>query len=171
MGLSAPARPERAASRRRPAGRFTALTLASCALLLAGCEAAAPSVTWYGNRTAVHEGPALYCELTEQLELACSELDGPSARLALREGDPVQINIPADIASSPWWLVISYVGEEESFRTPLFTDGGTLSYVVRPEPGRQLKQVDLQVPTVVAGADGQPVWTPYQVWVLEVDPA
>ncbi len=60
---------------------------------------------------------------------------------------------------------------ETSVRTPVNADGQTLSYVVTPDPGRQLQQVDLQVLTIVVDEQGRPQYTPLRLWVLRVTPA
>jgi hypothetical protein len=162
------ARPTITARGRRRATVVTAL-LAAC-FALAGCEAPPPSVTWFGNGTSVDVGPALYCTLTNQPAPNCTETDGPVARLTLRPGDTVQVNIPAEVAEQPWVLVFSYVNDSASYRTPVNTDGRTLSYLIKPIAGEQLKQVDLQVPILTASPDGAPQFTPYRDWILMVDP-
>ena len=148
--------------------------VAACAVAclgLSGCDAPQPTITWYGNETAVNVGPKLYCTLTAQPAPNCTETDGPEARLSLNRDDPVQVNIPAQVAEQPWVLVYSYVDDPDSYRSPVMTDGHTLSYIVRPLAGEQLKQIDLQVLTLTAAADGAPQYSPIQVWVLVVDPA
>jgi Protein of unknown function (DUF2771) len=153
---------------------MTRLRIAALGILAAGlltaCDAPQPEVTWYGNRTSVNSGPALYCTITDQLALRCPTLEGPGARLKLYPDDRVQVNVPHEIAAKPWWLVVSYADGSLSYRTPLFTDGKTLSYVIEPN-GHPLKQIDLQVPTIIADSAGAPQYAPYQVWVLMVDPA
>lgn len=142
-------------------------------LALAGCEAPPPTITWYGNGTAVNAGPALYCELTAEAAPACTETDGPTARLALEPGDPLQVNIPGEIAEQPWVLVWNYSDSAStgvSERSPVSTDGHTLSYVIRPGDDQQLQQVDLQVLTIVAG-ETLAEYAPLSVWRLQVDPA
>lgn len=157
----------------RPRAR-RAITLVGALLAgtaLSGCTKPQPTVTWYGNRTAVNVGPALYCDLTDQLTLICPETEGPIARLPLHPEDAVQVNIPPEIAERPWLLVISTTDGSPSYRTPIMQDGQTLSYLVRPLDGHPIGQIDLQVLTVTAAADGvTPQFTPYQAWVLVVDP-
>ena len=136
--------------------------------LLTACEPAPPEITWFGNRTAVAEGPALYCELADDLTPNCSVTDGPTAQLSLYPGDGVQVNIPAEVADRPWLIVVSYADGSSSTRTPVINDDGqTLSWTVQPG-GHPLQHLELQVLTVVADADGQPQFTPYQVWALEI---
>ncbi len=142
-----------------------------CAALLSGCTPSPPEVTWFGNRTAATEGPRLYCTITASLELDCPVSDGPTARLSLFTDDAVQVNIPGEVADRPWLLVISYADGADSVRTPIVNDEGeTLSYTVSPN-GHPLKQIDLQVLTVTADANGQPQYSPFQIWVLAVDAA
>ena len=153
-------------SLRRP---FAVLAALAMCFPLAACDSPRPTVTWFGNGTSVDEGPSLYCQLISQLEVGCPVTDGPPARLSLHVDDPVQVNIPAEIAEKPWWLVISYADGSSSYRTPLFDDGKTLSYIVHPAPGHPLKQIDLQIPIITAGAQGEAEWPPYQIWVLAID--
>ena len=150
---------------------MTAVAVLATGLALAACEAPTPSITWYGNANSVHVGPRLYCTLTSTPQPTCSQLDGPEATLALHTDDPVQVNIPPEVASEPWVLVYSYADDTTSYRTSVITDGKTLSYLVRPLAGKQLKQIDLQILQVTAGASGTPEWSPYQAWVLVVTPA
>ncbi len=150
---------------------LAASALGLLSLGLAGCQAPTPSVTWFGNGSAADVGPKVFCELNSSLAFDCSQVDGPTASLTLHDTDPVQINIPAEVARAPWWLVISYADDAASYRTPLDTTGKTLSYTVVPTPGHQLKQIDLQVPTVTADTNGNPQWTPYQLWVLSIEPS
>lgn len=149
----------------------TVFVLLMACLGLTACEAPEPTITWFGNDTAVNVGPKLYCTLTANPAPDCSQTDGPEARLSLNRGDPVQVNIPAEVAEQPWLLVYSYVDDPDSYRSPVMTDGNTLSYVVRPLAGEQLKQIDLQVLILTAATDGAPQYTPIQAWVLVVDPA
>lgn len=135
---------------------------------LSGCEAPTPTITWYGNGQSTNVGPSLYCEITADAP-TCSVTDGPIARLSLSPGDPVQVNIPSEIAAKPWVLVWSYADGESSERSPVSVDGHTLSYVIRPEAGRQLATVELQVPIIVT-LQNAPEYPPLQVWSLQVDP-
>lgn len=161
--------PRRSARRR---GLLAAGTLLA-GLALAGCDAPTPTITWYGNGESTNEGPVVYCQLTADASPDCSETDGPTAHLALSPGDFVQVNIPSQVAEQPWVLVWNYTDSEStqtSERSPVNTDGHTLSYVIRPEQGKQLDQVDLQVLTVVAGTSTAE-YAPLSVWRLQVDPA
>lgn len=138
------------------------------AAVLTACEAAPPDVTWYGNRTSVAAGPALFCELSQDLTPTCSVTDGPIAQLSLHAEDAVQVNIPAEVAEQPWLLVISYADGSSSTRTPLIDDGGkTLSWTVYPA-GHPLQHIELQVLTLTSDAAGQVQFTPLQVWALAI---
>ena len=168
-------RPEKAAilpsssTARRRAVAVIAVLLACFGL--SACDVPPPSITWYGNETAVDVGPQLYCTLTDEDQPSCSETDGPTARLKLYADDPVQVNLPADIAERPWLLVYRYADDVASYRTPVFNDPNLLSYTIRPLAGKQLEQVDLQVLIITADPSRTPQYTPLQAWVLAVDPA
>ncbi len=148
----------------------SALAVAGLGLGLAGCTAPLPSITWYANSTAVEAGPTLYCELAITDRGAnCPELDGPTATLALKPGDPVQINIPGELADAPWTLVIAYGDESE--RTAISNTEKTYSYTVTPPEGKSITQIDLQILTPVATQSGSGVdYVPAQLWVLKVIP-
>lgn len=170
-GSSTPTRPTEA-PRDRPRRRRATLAVGVllAGLALSGCDAPVPTITWYGNRTSTNVGPTVFCELTAEAAPDCRVTDGPKARLSLHPDDKVQVNIPAEVAEEPWVLVSSYVDDDTSVRSPVNTTKDTLSYVITPEPGKQLKQVDLQVLTIVVDENGQPAYAPIKVWVLEVDP-
>lgn len=142
--------------------------MAGIGLGLTACSPSLPSITWYGNGTAVEAGPRLYCELAITPDGAvCPELDGPTATLALKPGDPVQINIPGELAKAPWTLVIAYGDESE--RTAISSSAGTYSYTVTPPEGKSISQIDMQILTPVTSDSGTGVdFTPAQLWVLQV---
>ncbi|MBM9466393.1 DUF2771 family protein [Nakamurella leprariae] len=125
--------------RRRIAG---VAALAASLAVLAGCTAPHPDVTFYSNRTAVEIGPALWCNADMSqaltLEQRCGEYDGSDAdrfaRLEVRPGDPVQINVPTEVAEQPWSVYFRYVdadGQLGDGATELFDDG-RLAYTLRP---------------------------------------
>ncbi|WP_157970723.1 DUF2771 family protein [Nakamurella deserti] len=158
---------------RRRRGLLAAGTLLA-GLALTGCDKPTPTITWYGNGSSTNAGPTVYCELTAEAAPTCTETDGPAARLSLEPGDFVQVNIPSEVAEQPWVLVWNYTDSAEtqtSERSPVNTDGHTLSYVIRPADGKQIAQVDLQVLTLVAGDNAEPEYAPLSLWRLQADPA
>ncbi|MEO5834226.1 MAG: DUF2771 family protein [Nakamurella sp.] len=163
--------PSEAPGRRvRPRGLLAVGALLA-GLALTACTAPTPTITWYGNGNSTHAGPVVYCELTAEAAPNCRETEGPTARLTLTPGDFVQVNIPGEVAAQPWVLVWNYTDSDAtqtSERSPVNTDGRTLSYVIRPAEGKLLAQVDLQVLTIVAGASA-PEYAPLSVWRLQVD--
>ncbi|WP_239020766.1 DUF2771 family protein [Nakamurella antarctica] len=148
---------------------LAAVFLAAASVGLTACTPSIPSVTWYANGKAVDVGPALYCNINATLEPDCPVFNGPVAKLALRPGDGVQVNIPSGLYDAPWTLVVTYGDESE--RTSITRTEKTYSYVVKPPRGKSITQIDLQVLVPIAGTDGGVEYTPAQLWVLEVTPA
>src|SRR5664279_4850229 len=103
VGRSRSPAPRRLADQRRPEGgrrrapaarrwRWVASVLVA-GVVLAGCEAPRPDVTFFGNRTAVQTGPTRWCEVDEAaLTVACTQAGVEDvSRLSLRPGQQVQI--------------------------------------------------------------------------------
>ncbi|MTD16986.1 DUF2771 family protein [Nakamurella sp. YIM 132087] len=154
-----------------PVGLLAAL------LVLAGCTAPRPDVTFYGNRHDVQTGPALWCTVDDaNLTFACPEQDDASfARLSLRAGQGVQISVGAEIGDTPWVVYVQYRsadGTEDALRTAFFTDGELSATVHPPEATDQLLRVEVQAGLILtATADGSGVdYTSTRSWVLLVDP-
>lgn len=147
------------------------VALLGACLGLSACDKPEPTITWFGNGASANVEPALYCELADGGALDCSQTNGPQATLKLHPTDSVQVNIPSEVAEQPWLLVLTYADDTTLYRTPLFEDGETLSYVVHPTPGKQLTQVELWVPTVVPDANGLAQYSPRQAWALVVEAA
>lgn len=162
---------------RRRVGAVLAL-LIGC-LLVSGCEAPRPEVTFYGNKTAVATEPVLFCVIDDAAAVVECPPDadgrtGPRARLALGTGGGVQINVGDDIGSTPWQVYFQFVqsdGQTGQGRSPVLTDG-RLSYTLVPfQPSDQLLRVEVQsgltfVPGQTSGVDIAAT----RSWLLEVDP-
>ena len=154
--------------RRLPGLRLLATALVG-GLLLTGCTAPRPEVTFYGNRSAVEAGPALWCQVnTADLQFECPTIDPAHyVRLTLRPGDPVQINVPSDIGRQPWQVAFQYANAEGTVveaRTALFT-AGQLAYTLQPVAATdRLLHVEVQT-GLLPTADGVVVT---RSWVLDV---
>jgi len=145
-------------------------------VLLAGCQAPRPDVTFFGNRTAVQTGPTRWCEVDEAaLTVACTQAGVEDvSRLSLRPGQQVQINVPDAVGSTPWAVYFRYLdakGELADGRSAVFTDG-RLAYTLQTlDPQDQLTYVEVQstfvlVPGQLGGVD----FAATRAWLLLIDP-
>lgn len=125
--------------------RLAAL-LAAAALLLAGCGTdSPPQVTFAVGEESVVTGPAQYCDLdlTE-----CRNDEGAPVELPVPPGTPVQVEVPPEIAGSPWHIVYSYrdaAGEQVDARTPVFPPDERSRYTLElPAPEARLLTAQVQ---------------------------
>ena len=155
--------------------RWTAAVLL-VGVVLAGCEAPRPDVTFFGNRSAVQTAPTHWCDVDETAStVSCTETaveDVP--RLSLRPGQQVQINVPGAVGSTPWTVYFRYVdakGELADGRSEVFSDG-RLAYTLQPlTPQDQLTYVEVQSAFVlVPGDQGGVDFAATRAWLLLVDP-
>ncbi len=163
--------------RRRVRPALPAGLLAAAALLLASCTAPRPTVTFYGNRTAVDVQAELWCQVdTTALTVSCPPNPDTSrdGHLTMAPGQLLQINVPTDIGNDPWLVVFEYrdaAGAAQTGRTEVFTDG-RLAYTLRDLPtGAQLTRVEVQsglLPT--QDASGATVIAASRTWVLTIAP-
>ncbi len=145
-------------------------------VLVAGCQAPRPEVTFFGNRTSVDTGPTQWCQIDQaRLSFDCTDTTPDDIpRLALKSGDHVQINVPAAIGDTPWWVYFRYLTADGTLadgRTPLFSDG-RLAYTLSPlTPQDQLTYVEVQS-DFVPGLDEEGAVTirPTHRWLLLIDP-
>lgn len=152
------------------------LAAAACCVVLAACEAPKPDVTFYGNRNAVETGPTRWCQVDAAAQ-SISCIDRPeaeTARLSLRPGQPVQINVPGAVGDNPWGVYFRYrnaAGELADGRTEIFTDG-ELAYTLRPfTEDDQLVYVEVQTGYVLmAGAQSGVDFAVTRSWLLLIDP-
>jgi hypothetical protein len=149
--------------------------LAGC-LLLSGCQAPPPEVTFYGNRNAVETAPNHLCQIDQAAEtIDCPDPDPADVpRMTLGPGQAVQINVPSAIADTPWTVYFQYLGKDgkqADGRTDTFSDG-QLAYTLRPfDPTDQLISVEVVNDFVlVAGTDGGVVFQPTRGWLLLIEP-
>ena len=163
-----------APGRARP--RVLWVLAAACCLLLAGCEAQRPDVTFYGNRTAVQTGPTRWCQVDVAAEAVNCD-DSPSedvVRLSVGPGRPVQINVPGAIGHAPWAVYFRYRDQSGTLadgRTEIFSDN-RLAYTLEPfSTDDQLLYVEVQSGFILMG--GQQSGVDFAVtksWLLLIDP-
>jgi len=162
----------RAAARR---WRWVAAVLAA-GVVLAGCDAPRPDVTFFGNHTAIQTAPTHWCDVDEAAStVSCTETgiaDVP--RLSLKPGQQVQINVPEAVGSTPWAIYFRYLdakGELADGRSEVFSDG-RLAYTLQTlAPEDQLTYVEVQSAFVlVPGEQGGVDFAATRAWLLLIDP-
>jgi len=159
---------------RRRVGVVAAVVAGS--LLLAGCEAPRPDVTFYGNRTAVETGPTRWCDVDVTAEqVNCVEMaEQDVERLSLRPGQSVQINVPSAIGDTPWAVYFRYLdagGDLQDGRSEIFTDG-QLAYTLRTfDEQDQLVLVEVRSGFILMGGQDSGVdFAATHSWGLLIDP-
>jgi hypothetical protein len=145
-------------------------------MLLTGCEAPKPDVTFYGNRTAIETGPTRWCEVDQAAQTAnCTEADPQDVpHLSVGPGRGVQINVPGEVGNTPWAVYFRYLdakGELQDARSQILRDG-QLSYTLEPiDEADQLVYVEVRSGFVLtAGAETGVDFAATQSWLLLVDP-
>lgn len=153
-------------------------SLVVATVLLTGCTAPDPEITFYADRAAARVGPAQYCdaEIT-----SCAAHPQAVAVLRVPPGRPVQISVPGEVAAAPWQVAFRYrdqAGQEQEERSKVFSPAERqLSYVLRlPNPADQLETAEIQEFGVglLSPQAGDPAGSGFQfvirgTWVLSVD--
>lgn len=125
--------------------------LAAAALLVSSCTVPRPEITFYGNRTAVRVQAYQWCR-----DLTTCTLDRSNVRrLTMQPNQPLQVNVPSEIADSIWRVIWTFQDVKTSKVTsggsPYFTDK-RLSFTIPPfGTGQILQTVELQ--RLIAGTD------------------
>ncbi|KAA2262956.1 DUF2771 family protein [Solihabitans fulvus] len=125
---------------------LTLLLAAGAGLVLAGCSAPDPDVTFYSSGKTVVVRPAQYCDLKSG---QCATREDAPATLRVPAGRPLQISVPGEVANSTWAVVFSYRnanGEPQpDARSRIFRAGEQYAYTLNlPNPGDQLDHAEVQ---------------------------
>jgi hypothetical protein len=144
-------------------------------LLLAGCGAdAPPRVTFGAGAARVVAGPTQYCNLqfTE-----CTNDAAAPVQLPVPPGTALQVDVPDEIAETPWQVVFSYrdaAGAQADGRSPVFGAGERSDYPLQlPTPTDRLltAQVQQYGPPPQADPETGEIQFPIRAsWVLTVVP-
>ena len=164
----------RAANRQRR-WRWVASVLAA-GLVLAGCDAPRPDVTFFGNRTAVQTAPTHWCDVDESAAtVSCADagVDGRAEAVAEARAAGADQR-PGAVGSTPWTVYFRYLdakGELADGRSEVFTDG-RLAYTLQTlAPEDQLTYVEVQSAFVlVPGEQGGVDFAATRAWLLLIDP-
>lgn len=143
-------------------------------LTLTACSAPLPEVTFYADRASVDTAPTRWCTLDAVAQdISCTGQAAPQLRVG--RGQPVQVNVPGDVADQPWLLYFTYrnaAGEQWNGRSQIFTDG-RLAYTLHPlSEDDQLLSVEVLsgfelTAALTSGVD----FTSTQGWALLIEPA
>ena len=164
-----PAPPTRWAAMRSAAMRLVAMRQVmrwvqvgvglTLALVLVGCTAPRPDVSFYGDRKLVKAAPLFWCRGDTNTGFSgCVTEKANRVQLRLGPGDPVLVELPTDVADAPWQVYARYLdpaGKPAEVRSTLFSDG-RLTYTLRPPgSGSRLTYVEVQaLPVPVQNTDG-----------------
>jgi hypothetical protein len=150
------------------------------AMLLAGCTAPLPDVSFYGGNATVATAPSLWCAPdADQTRVDCrvDTGDDGAPHLRLAKGGAVSVNVPAGVSNAPWVVLFQYRdanGTLQDGRGPLFASGLRQAYILHPPSADdQLVRVEVQSGlTPVATDTGTGVdYAATRTWVLLVDAA
>jgi Protein of unknown function (DUF2771) len=116
------------------------------ALLAAGCGSdGPPRVSFEAGTSSVQAGPAQYCnlEFTD-----CRNDAAAPVELPVPPGTPLQIEVPGDIADTPWQIVFTYrdaTGALADGRSPVFPPTERSDYTLQlPTPADRLLTAQVQ---------------------------
>jgi hypothetical protein len=142
---------------------LAALTLPACGL------AGPPEVTFGVGAQESTVGPARYCDL--QLTECDDDATAP-VRMEVPPGTPVRVEVPGEIAETPWHVVFRYrsaSGEQVDGRTPVFAPDERSDYLLElPAATDQLLTAQVQQfgPPPQPDSDGEVEFPIRASWVL-----
>jgi Protein of unknown function (DUF2771) len=121
-------------------------------LLAAGCSAdpppppQLPEVTFAIDGGSVSARPFLHCDV---MVTKCDRDDGAQARMRVPPGARVRVQVPGEVAESPWSVAIQYrtaAGEQKEPETvAAFVPNESREYTVAlPAAGDQLQTVEVK---------------------------
>lgn len=119
--------------------------VALSALLVTGCGGGAPpEVTFAAAGTEASARPAQYCDvaLTE-----CSDDAAAPVELGVPPGTPVTVEVPDEVAETPWTVVFSYrdgTGAQVDERSAVFPPGRESFTLTLPGAADQLLTAEVQ---------------------------
>jgi hypothetical protein len=111
--------------------RWIAVVAAGVSLLgVAGCQQPVPDIGVYSSGRYVGEPAATYCFTVEDAAADRCRVDDPTPLpVPVRDGNPVGISVPKEIADSLWVVVLSEPGRpERAQRSPYQIEKSYLSF-------------------------------------------
>lgn len=156
-------------------------TLALVALVVvaaAGCSERPPppppppTIDFTANTENVSAKPFMYCDIAVT---DCRRDNAAQVELTVAPGTPVRVTVPAEVAETPWSVVIQYItaaGEQKEPETvaAFAPNGATMFDALPPGPGDQLQTVEVKQAGAKLMADetGQQEPVARGVWSVSV---
>ena len=145
--------------------------LVGALLLATGCGDDGPPQVRFGAGTAtVQAGPTQYCDL--EFTDCRNDATAP-VELSVPPGTALQVDVPDEIAETPWQVVFSYrdaTGTQADGRSPVFAASSRSDYPLQlPDPADRLltAQVQQYGPPPQANPDTGEIEFPIRAsWVL-----
>ncbi|MFD8496532.1 DUF2771 family protein [Amycolatopsis sp. NPDC059657] len=155
-------------------------SLAVGAALLTGCSAPGePEVTFFADGKTIRIEPTVHCDVFSG---TCKQSQANPASLKARPGKPVQISVPAEIAETPWKVIVVYANSKGELQPAIekrFPINKQYAYTAStPNPGDQILGIEVQQPApaveqgkLVVEDDGTPVLVMRAFWSLQIEAA
>lgn len=150
------------------------------AALLTGCSAPGePEVTFFADGKTIRIEPTVHCDIFSG---ACKQSQANPASLKARPGKSVQISVPAEIADTPWQVIVVHANSKGELQPALekrFTGKEQFAYTAStPNKDDQILGIEVQQPApaveqgkLVVEDDGTPVLVMRAFWSLQIDSA
>lgn len=117
---------------------FTAAVLTACG------PAPDPGVTFTAGKHSERVQPLQYCDPQGE---HCKQHGNAAGSMPVRQGDPVQISVDGEIASTPWqveYRMLDSSGRPTVGCSRLFTSSNErYAYTVQPPPGSKLTMINI----------------------------
>ena len=124
----------------------------AAALLLSGCTAPRPGVTFYGNRTSAQVQPYQWCGTSTT---SCTLDRNQVARITMRPNQPLQVSVDAAISANVWRVIWAF----QDIKTKKVTTGSSayltdsrLTYRI-PAFGTDQVLISAEVQRLIAATD------------------
>ena len=114
----------------------------------------------HGHLTKV--GPSLNCEVRDPTKCQPASEEG---ELPVTDRHPVQLSVPAVVASAPWWLVLVYDDPVDTTLGRYRPDSRLAVTIPTVDPQRgRLRQFVVQLRTLVQDQTGELIDIPHKEW-------
>ncbi len=143
-------------------------------LLLSGCTAPRPNISFYGNRITISAAPVGWCEgnLKDGFT-SCATTKANRVTLGLHRGESLLVELPSDVAKLPWQVYFRYTDSAHQLHDGLIglRFDGAVSTVLRPfEASDQLTYAEVQVLPVPIATTGGTGIAYTRTWAVEITP-
>ena len=145
------------------------LLVAGGLVALSSCSVPDPVITFFSSGHTVTASPIQYCDVRDE---HCTANGSAAVSLTVAAGQPVQISVPQQVASTPWQVAARFRdanGTEYASCSRLFGVGQQYAYTVyAPHAGDRLLLIEIyQSSGTLAITPAGDVYTPVRgTWVL-----